>query len=109
METQEGTVDPEFREHLIRHADSLVQSDTHYLDQLVAIRKSSGLSITELADRMGVSKDTVVRFERYDANPKLSTIRRYALAVGAIVRHTVIEDPFVPSSSSQQKETSDEE
>jgi len=41
---------------------------------------------------MGVSQPTVAGFERYDANPRLSTVRRYTLAVGARLCTTVIDD-----------------
>jgi transcriptional regulator with XRE-family HTH domain len=41
---------------------------------------------------MGVSQPTVAGFERYDANPTLSTLRRYALAIGARLETRVIDD-----------------
>lgn len=41
---------------------------------------------------MGVSPQAISKLERYDADPKLSTLRRYANAVGAIVEHRVTAD-----------------
>lgn len=72
-------------------ADSLVESHDQLLENLVSLRKSHGLTQSDVAVRMGVSQPTVASFERYDANPTLSTIRRYALAVGASIDH-VVED-----------------
>ncbi|MFE6966972.1 helix-turn-helix domain-containing protein [Agromyces sp. NPDC057679] len=70
-------------------ADHLVDQDTAMHSALVRARVASGLTVEQVAERMGVSVDTVRQFERYDADPNLSTIRRYALAVGARVSHTV--------------------
>lgn len=72
-------------------AELLVDADDSLLAQLVELRKSNGLTQLEVAARMGVSQPTVAAFERYDANPRLSTIRRYALAVGAEITHTVTD------------------
>lgn len=70
-------------------ADTLVESDDQLLEHLVKLRKDHGLTQSDVAERMGVSQPTVAAFERYDANPTLSTLRRYALAVGGSVRHVV--------------------
>lgn len=72
-------------------ADTLVESDDQLLEHLVKLRKDHGLTQSDVAERMGVSQPTVAAFERYDANPTLSTLRRYALAVGGSVHH-VVED-----------------
>lgn len=60
--------------------------------QLIELRKRHGLSQDTVAERMGVTQSAVSQFERYDANPTLSTIRRYAMAVGARLRTEVIDD-----------------
>lgn len=70
-------------------AEALVRADDKLLSDLVKLRKSHRLSQETVAERMGVSQPTVAAFERYDANPTLSSIRRYALAVGASVSHIV--------------------
>jgi len=77
--------------HLERLADDLIDGHADLLTNLVALRKKHGLTQAEVAERMGVSQPTVAAFERYDANPKLSTIRRYALAVGAGITHDVAD------------------
>lgn len=70
-------------------ADSLVDSHDKLLQDLIGMRKKHRLSQEAIAERMGVSQPTVAAFERYDSNPTLSSIRRYALAVGASITHIV--------------------
>jgi predicted transcriptional regulator len=50
--------------------------------QLVSIRRELGLSQTEVAARMGTSQSAVARFEAGDLDVRLSTIERYAGALG---------------------------
>lgn len=57
--------------------------------RLVRVRRKAGLSQEDVAERMSVSQQTVSKFERYDSDPKLSTLRRYANAVGALIEHQV--------------------
>ncbi|MFD6163694.1 helix-turn-helix domain-containing protein [Oerskovia sp. NPDC060287] len=75
-----------------RRADSLIESHEVLLSELVKLRKKHRLTQAEVAERMGVSQPTVAGFERYDANPTLSTVRRYALAVGAKLDERVVDD-----------------
>jgi len=70
-------------EVLDRRADLLIEAKDSLLKQLVDLRTHHGLSQQEVANRMGVSQPTVAAFERYDANPTLSSIARYAMAVEA--------------------------
>lgn len=82
-------------EVISRRADSLIEDHAALLTRLIALRKEHGLSQAEVARRMGVSQPTVAGFERYDANPTLSTLRRYALAVGARLETHVVDDSVV--------------
>ncbi|OBA46539.1 hypothetical protein A5789_04165 [Nocardia sp. 852002-51101_SCH5132738] len=50
------------------------------------IRLERGYSVTQVAEAMGVDPAQVSRFESGATNPTMSTIRRYAKAVGAIFR-----------------------
>ncbi|HEY8455287.1 MAG TPA: helix-turn-helix transcriptional regulator [Actinopolymorphaceae bacterium] len=50
--------------------------------ELVELRKRSGLSQTQVAARMGTSQSAVARLEAGDADVRLSTLERYALAIG---------------------------
>lgn len=73
-------------------AASLVADHQKLLRDLVKHRGDHRLSQEVIADRMGVSQPTVAAFERYDANPTLATIRRYALAVGVRIVSEVSDD-----------------
>jgi transcriptional regulator with XRE-family HTH domain len=80
----------------------LVEADTRLLDELVHLRsKVKKLSQDEVAKRMGISQSAVARIESGDRDPRLSTLRRYALAVGAIVTHAVEEDSVAPIKTPQ--------
>lgn len=75
-----------------QRARALVRSERALLSDLVEIRKAHNLTQAVVAERMGVSQSAVAQMERYDANPTLSTLTRYALAVGARMEHRVIDD-----------------
>ena len=61
--------------------------------QLVRVRLQRGLTVNDVAERMGIAPDAVVdQMERPDSDPHLSTVRRYAMAVGALVAHDVITE-----------------
>ena len=79
-------------ERIDARADSLVQGHTDLLQGLVALRKKHKLTQGEVAERMSVSQSAVSQFERYDSNPTLATLRRYALAVGARIEERVLDD-----------------
>lgn len=90
---------------LTERATRLAEDHRTFLRQLIAARKQSGLSQEQVAERMGVSQPAVSKFERYDANPTLETIRRYALAIGVSLRSSVLsvpEDDWKPLATSQQ-------
>ncbi|GEL93890.1 helix-turn-helix domain-containing protein [Cellulomonas composti] len=82
----------ESAELIARRADTLIEDHAALRATLVRLRREHGLSQAVVAERMGVSQPTVAGFERDDANPTLSTLRRYALAVGAKTRTVVIDD-----------------
>ena len=50
--------------------------------ELVERRRSRGLSQTEVAARMGTSQSAVARLEAGEGDIRLSTLERYATAVG---------------------------
>ena len=55
------------------------------VDQLVERRVSLGLSQTEVAARMGTSQSAVARLESGAGDVRLSTLERYADAVGGVL------------------------
>jgi transcriptional regulator with XRE-family HTH domain len=63
------------------------------LDKLVGLRRIRRLSQSAVAARMGVRQSTVSGFETEDSDPRLSTLQRYARAVGARLRLVL----FIPS------------
>lgn len=73
-----------------RLAQELVAADDRLLAELTELREKSGQSQEEIGKRMGVGQSAVARIESGDRDPRLSTIRRYAHAVGAVVTHTVV-------------------
>lgn len=82
----------EFDSELDRRAEILVRNDANFLSSLVRLRKERGMTQEVVAERMNVSQPAVAAFERAENDPKLSTIRRYAMAVGLLVEHIVETD-----------------
>jgi transcriptional regulator with XRE-family HTH domain len=62
-------------------------------DDLLARRVSLGLTQTEVAARMGTSQSAVARMEAGDSDLRVSTVERYAAAVGFVVDWTFREEP----------------
>jgi predicted transcriptional regulator len=52
------------------------------IGELTGARRAAGLSQTEVAARMGTSQSVVARLETGDIDARLSTLQRYAAAVG---------------------------
>ena len=65
----------------MRRATQLVENDRALLRRLTQLRGDQGLT-----------QPTVARFEAYDSNPTLASIRRYAHAIGALITHVVETD-----------------
>ena len=57
--------------------------------ELVRVRRDSGLSQTEIAARMGTSQSAVARLESGELDARMSTLERYAAAVGCTVNWQV--------------------
>lgn len=72
-----------------RLAIHLVAEDSAVIPKLVAIRKAKGMSQTDVARELGLAQSTVAQFESNAHDPRLSTIRRYAHAVGAKIFHRI--------------------
>lgn len=78
------------------------------MDSLVWHRRASKISQSEVARRMGVRQPTVSQFENEGADPRISSIHRYARAVGARLR-LIVEVPrscdWLPTSRITYKGT----
>lgn len=71
-------------------AARLVQEDEGLIDALIELRRKRQLTQVEVGERMGgIGQSAVARIESGERDPHMSTLRRYALAVGADVRHAV--------------------
>lgn len=76
-------------------AKVLASNDRTMKRELVQLRREAGLTQQNVADLMGCTQQAVQKLERHDADPKLSTLRRYVNAVGALVSHEVRRDDGV--------------
>lgn len=62
---------------------SVLSEDVHaVVIELAERRRAAGLSQTEIAARMGTSQSAVARLEAGQGDIRLSTLRRYAGALG---------------------------
>jgi predicted transcriptional regulator len=77
------------------HADRVADGRRALVAQLVGARVQSGLSQTEVAARMGTSQSAVARLESGELDARLSTVERYAAALGRAVswQVTAPEEP----------------
>jgi transcriptional regulator with XRE-family HTH domain len=60
-------------------------------EELVARRHELGLSQTQVAARMGTSQSAVARLEAGQGDIRLSTLERYAAALGSLVTWQMTE------------------
>lgn len=82
----------ETRDRIRDRAKALGANEEQFREQLFGLREAHNLTQEQVADRMGVSQSVIARLEGYDSNPTLSTLRRYALAVGALLEFTATSD-----------------
>lgn len=57
--------------------------------ELVSLRRAAGLSQTEVAARMGTSQSAVARLEAGEGDLRLSSLERYAAALGRTLDWTI--------------------
>jgi len=70
-------------------AIALAEADSQLLERLVALRRAKGLTQEGVALKMRRHQTAISHFERTGSDPHMSTVRRYALAIGAEVTHEV--------------------
>lgn len=75
-----------------RLAVDLAREGQHLVVTLIETRKRLNISQEQLAQRIGVTQATISAFERIGNDPRMSTIRRYARALGVMVRHHVEDE-----------------
>ena len=71
---------PGFREMALRRMSA---ERRRLVADLTTQRQSAGLSQTEVAARMGTSQSAVARLEAGGADVRVSTLERYAAAIGS--------------------------
>lgn len=82
-------LDPDSPDYRLRQ--QLAEADDQLIEHLVQLRKDKGLTQKVVAERMKRDVAAVSNFERLRADPHLSTIRRYAAAIGASITHQVVD------------------
>ncbi len=65
--------------------ENLAERRRGLIEELVRARQESALSQTELAARMGTSQSAIARLESGELDARLSTLERYAAALGRTV------------------------
>ena len=60
---------------------------------LKAARESAGISLRDLEEATGISRGNLSRLETGNSNPTVATLRRYAAAIGHVVKITVEDAP----------------
>lgn len=88
-----------------RRATKLTRDLRRVIRDLKNIREARGLSASHIADLIGVHRSVISKFENQTGDPKLSTLLRYAHAIGADLELTVInpqlnDDPATAKSRS---------
>ncbi len=87
---------PGFREMALRRMSA---QRRRLVAELTAQRRSAGLSQTEVAARMGTSQSAVARLETGEADVRVSTLERYAAAIGSQLAWQAQAGPAEPSRS----------
>lgn len=60
------------------------------LVELGEIRRARGLTQTQVAATMGTSQSAVAKLERGESDPRMSTVARFALAVGHRIEYAIV-------------------
>ncbi|WP_353617534.1 helix-turn-helix domain-containing protein [Corynebacterium afermentans] len=70
------------------------------VETLRQLRKASVQTQRQVADAMGTTQSAISDLERGESDPQLSTVQRYARAVGAKIRFTVDSPDYATSPDS---------
>lgn len=75
------------------------------LHTLITQRKSLGLTQSELARRMEISQAALARLESGDVDPKVSTLHRYAVALGQQLDWRLVEQDVASATTDSRVTT----
>jgi DNA-binding XRE family transcriptional regulator len=70
---------------------------------LRTVREEAGLSQAALGARLGITQQAVARVERWDANPTVELMRRWAAACGRTVAIRFEAEDLPPSSTARTR------
>lgn len=59
-----------------------LEPEFKFIDTLLSMRESAGLTQLEVAERMGTKESNVSRLEKGTGNPTIKTLMKYAKACG---------------------------
>jgi transcriptional regulator with XRE-family HTH domain len=90
---------PGFREIALRRMSG---ERRRLLADLTARRQAAGLSQTEIAARMRTSQSAVARLEAGDADVRMSTLERYAAAIGSSIAWEVRPNSETPEEPDER-------
>lgn len=76
----------------LQDAEQDANDYAHLIEQLVAARKRNGLKQKDIRIAMGTTQSAVSDVERIGSDPRISTVQRYARAVGAHLRLMAVYD-----------------
>ncbi len=76
-------IDPDDTLPVLPGFREMAQRRRQLLAELAEQRRAAGLSQTEVAARMGTSQSSVARLEAGVADVRVSTLERYAAAIGS--------------------------
>jgi transcriptional regulator with XRE-family HTH domain len=75
-----------------QRASKMTRDLRRVIRDLKATREARGLSASHVAEIIGVHRSVISKFENQTDDPKLSTLLRYAHAVGADLELKVVSD-----------------
>ena len=66
----------------VKAAYDLLETEFALIDALITMRKKSGLTQEEVAQKLGTQKSNISRLEKGSSNPSWKTLKNYADACG---------------------------
>jgi transcriptional regulator with XRE-family HTH domain len=100
------------REALIPDLESLTEDldrQRSLIGRLRSLREQSGKTQSEIAERMHTTQPAVARFEAGDVDPKMSTVARYARAVGFALEWSLPDDASRQAISTESPQSDSNE
>ncbi|GGG04046.1 MULTISPECIES: helix-turn-helix domain-containing protein [Cysteiniphilum] len=71
-----------FKNDNVKHEYNKLGAEFELINELIHLRKKSGLTQEQIALKMGTTRSNVCRLEKLGTHPKVSTLENYARACG---------------------------